>query len=224
LSILELISGSRYNEQVIADLIQINTNLESCSFYECRFEHCSFTETTFHKCRFVECFFNDCDLSLAEVPSSVLSGVHFDSSRLLGIDWTQADWNSTSLGRPIGFSKCNISHSTFIGLKLRQIKIVDTTAQNVDFREADFSQADFDGTDLADSVFSNTNLSKADLSSARNYTISSDKNTIKESKFSLPEAMSLLFRLDIVLVDYKFQKLAPENQAATYGTSRSYTQ
>jgi fluoroquinolone resistance protein len=135
------------------------------------------------------------------VTSSVFSGVRFESSRLIGIDWTQADWNAISLGDPLRFTNCVISHSTFIGIKLRKIMITDTTAKDVDFREVDLSRVDFCGTDLTDSIFADTNLAEADLSKARNYSISPEKNNLKGAKFSLPEALSLLFNLDIVLVE-----------------------
>jgi uncharacterized protein YjbI with pentapeptide repeats len=70
-------------------------------------------------------------------------------------------------------------------------------AVNVDFREADLSKADFGGSDLSDSLFLNTTLVEADLSRARNYTIAPNANELRKAKFSLPEAMSLLYNLDI---------------------------
>ena len=72
---------------------------------------------------------------------------------------------------------------------------------DVDFRECDLSQADFAGTDLADSLFLATNLTQADFSRARNYQIDPSQNIVDEAKFSLPEAMSLLYSMDIVLVE-----------------------
>jgi len=86
-------------------------------------------------------------------------------------------------------------------LKLRRIQIQDCVAVDVDFREADLSQADFSGTDLSDSLFLVTDLTQADLSRARNYRIDPSQNVVKKAKFSLPEAMSLLYGLDIVLVE-----------------------
>ena len=119
----------------------------------------------------------------------------------MGINWTEANWTAAKLGGPPGFFKCALNHSTFIGLSLKGIQIKDCTAIDVDFRDADLSQADFTGTDLAKSLFSKTNLTEADLSSARNYNIAPAHNILKQSKFSLPEAMSLLYNLDIILTD-----------------------
>jgi len=197
----EIISSSQYNDQTFDGLTQSNEFVNLCSFYECRFTNSSFAETNFQNCRFVQCEFDSCDLSLTQFPFCVFSGVQFKDSRLIGIDWTRADWNTSSLGKPMMFYKCNISHSTFIGLKLNSISIAGCTAHDVDFREADLSETNFDGTDLSESLFLNTNLSKADFSDARNYGIPPRKNALKGAKFSLPEAMSLLFNLDIVLMD-----------------------
>ena len=102
---------------------------------------------------------------------------------------------------PVGFFKSDFSHSTFIGLRLRGIQIRDCVAVDVDFREADLSQADFAGTDLSQSLFSNTDLIEADLSRARNYHIDPGQNVLRQARFSLPEALSLLYSLDIVLVE-----------------------
>lgn len=135
------------------------------------------------------------------MPNSTFSATRFEDSKVIGVNWTRADWSATRLRDPIGFFKCAISHSTFIGLSLREIQIRDCVAVDVDFREADLSQADFAGTDLSESLFSNTNLTEADLSRARNYHIDPEQNALKQAKFSLPEAMSLLYSLDIVLTE-----------------------
>jgi len=50
-------------------------------------------------------------------------------------------------------------------------------------------------------MFGNTNLTEADLSRACNYRIDPAQNVLGQAKFSLPEAMSLLYSMDIVLVE-----------------------
>jgi uncharacterized protein YjbI with pentapeptide repeats len=139
-------------------------------------------------------------LSLVQVPESTFSATRFENSKVIGVNWTQANWPTTGLGNPLGFFKSAISHSTFIGLSLRGIQIRDCVAVDVDFRETDLSQADFAGTDLSQSMFGHTNLTGADLSRARNYHIDPGQNVLRQARFSLPEAMSLLYSLDIVLV------------------------
>jgi hypothetical protein len=44
-------------------------------------------------------------------------------------------------------------------------------------------------------------LTQADFTGATNYAIAASLNTLKKTKFSLPEAMSLLYSLDIILTE-----------------------
>ena len=195
-------SQKRYTDQVFKQLNLDATQINSNEFFDCIFRECSFVELVIHKCRFINCSFEGCDLSLAQLPESSFSGTIFQDSKCIGINWAQAFWPETGqLGSPIRFKKCPLNHSTFIGLNLGGIQLVDCIAVDVDFRETDLSQVDFSGTDLSDSIFINTNLSEADLSQARNYLIDPANNELKGARFSLPEAMSLLYSMDIDLSD-----------------------
>ena len=197
----EIRTHTHYTNQVFQEAHLEQAQLASSEFHDCTFVRCSLVESILRACRFINCAFQQCDLSLVRVPRSTFSSTRFEESKLIGVDWTQADWAATRLRDPIGFSKCVISHSTFIGLSLRKIQIRDCVAVDVDFREADLFQANFAGSDLSESLFSSTDLTEADLSSARNYHIAPERNVLKQAKFSLPEAMSLLYGMDIVLTD-----------------------
>ena len=74
------------------------------------------------------------------------------------------------------------------------------TAKEVDFSEANLSEADCTFTDFTSSQFRHTDLSGADFRGASNYFIQPHLNTLKKTRFSLPEAMSLLYNLDIEIV------------------------
>ncbi|HEY45061.1 MAG TPA: pentapeptide repeat-containing protein [Anaerolineae bacterium] len=198
---LEIHPQTQYTGQVFKETRLKQSQLTSSEFYDCTFIYCSFAESVLNNCRFVHSTFKQCDLSLIQVPNSAFSAAKMEQSKIIGVDWTLADWSSTRLGDPIGFFMCDISHSTFIGLSLKGVQIRDCIASDVDFREADLSQADFAGTDLSESLFSKTNLTEADLSRARNYHIDPGQNILKQARFSLPEAMSLLYSLDIVLIE-----------------------
>jgi uncharacterized protein YjbI with pentapeptide repeats len=194
-------SRTDYADQVFKDASPDHDELVSGEFYDCVFLRCSLGESVFRNCRFVNCVFRECDLSLVRVPDSRFTSTRFENSRVVGVNWTEADWPQAGLGDPIGFFESAISHSTFMGLSLIDVEIRDCVAIDVDFREANLSRADFTGTDLSRSLFSSTDLSEADLSRARNYQIDPGQNRLKQARFSLPEAMSLLYSLDIVLVE-----------------------
>lgn len=192
---------TRYTEETFSGVRLEHAGVTSCEFQGCTFVDCSFRETIFRGCRFVNCRFADSDLSLVQVPNSAFVNVRFADTRLVGINWTEAHWSTARLWDPLRFERCNLSHATFIGLHLSGLKVLDCLAHDVDFREADLSKADFRGADLAESLFGNTNLTGADLSRARNYAISPARNSLAGAKFSLPEAMALLYNLDIVLTE-----------------------
>lgn len=194
-------SKAHYEDQNFIGLHQDNIPILSSEFFDCTFTNCSFVETIFRKCRFINCVFQGCDLSLVKVPESIFSSFRFEDSKIIGVDWTQADWPIAGLGKPPSFIRSILDHCTFIGLNLKGIQVIDCVALDVDFRESDISGADFTGTDLSDSLFNYTNLSKADLRQACNYNIDPGQNVLKGAKFSLPEAMSLLYNMDIILAD-----------------------
>jgi len=194
-------SNTEYSDLVFNNLHLQSERILSSQFFDCVFSDCAFAESVFQKCRFVNCAFQGCDLSLAQVPESIFFTTRFEDSKIIGVNWAQADWPGSGLGKPITFIKSAISHCTFIGLSLKGIQIKDSIAIDVDFREADLSRADFSGTDLSESMFKDTNLTESDLSQARNYDIDPGQNVLQGAKFSLPEAMSLLYSMDIILID-----------------------
>lgn len=197
----EIRPQTHYSEQTFNQVHLEAGELASCEFYDCKFIQCTFVECVFRNCRVVNCTFHECDISLAHFPGVVFANTRFEDSKAIGVDWTRADWTAIRLGDPIGFYNCALNHSIFIGLSLKGMQVRDCMAIGVDFREADLSQADFGGSDLGESIFINTNLSEADLSKARNYQIKPGQNNLKKAKFSLPEALSLLYDLDIIVVE-----------------------
>jgi fluoroquinolone resistance protein len=190
---------TEYADQTFSDLKLSEEEIVSTRFYDCTFEACTFTGTCFRECKFFSCTFKKCDVRLVRLPGCSFSDTRFEDSSVIGVNWTEAAWPRRGFMCPIGFSRCAISHSTFIGLVLKEIVIRECIARDVDFREADLTQADLTHTDFADSLFMDTNLTEADLTQARNYTINASLNVLKKTRFSLPEAMSLLYGLDIIL-------------------------
>jgi uncharacterized protein YjbI with pentapeptide repeats len=98
---------------------------------------------------------------------------------------------------------CVVNYSTFMGLNLKKINLSKCIAREVSFEETNLTQANCRFTDFENSRFIRTNLTEADFTGAKNYSIAASLNTLKKTRFSLPEAMSLLYNLDIHLTDYK---------------------
>jgi fluoroquinolone resistance protein len=164
------------------------------TFDECAFIDCNFSDAIFQSCKFKHCYFVNCNLSLLRLKGSYFIDVSFESCKILGVNWTYAE---ISLHQNLKFLKCNISQSNFLGLRLSSIIISECIARDVDFRDCDLSKAILTSNDFQNTLFSNTNLIKADFTNSTNYCINVFENQIKDAKFSLPEAISLLTGLGV---------------------------
>jgi uncharacterized protein YjbI with pentapeptide repeats len=138
---------------------------------------------------------------MATLGYSKFTDVSFRESKLIGIDWTKADWPNYLFHSPVFFEQSILNDCSFFGLNLPELVIRDCKAHNTDMREGDFNHADFTYTDLSYSLFGNTNLSEADFSEASHYDIDIHSNTLKGATFSRFEAVRLLESLDIKLLD-----------------------
>lgn len=190
-----------YDGHTFEGLVCQSEEMSSKEFYDCVFARCSFVEAVFSGCRFSDCTFKDCDLSLIRVEGCSFTNTRFERSRVMGVNWTEASWSGRRFLNTIDFFDCLISHSTFIGLSLGGINITGCIAKDVDFSEANLNKAKCTSTDFSDSRFSHTDLTEADFTGATNYVIDATLNVLKKTRFSLPEAMSLLYSLDIILTE-----------------------
>lgn len=190
-----------FNEEELSDLAADKEEIRSREFYDCTFKKCSFREAKFAYCKFNDCTFLDCDLSLAIFVSTSFRDTRFERSLLVGVNWTLVDWPDFTREAQVGFRKCTLDYSTFIGLKLHKIQFAECSVKDVDFSDADLTAADFGRAVLRQSQFRNTLLVKANFEGASDYQINPTQNNISKARFSMPEAMSLLYGLDIVLID-----------------------
>lgn len=192
-------SESDYSDQTFKDLALVSAQITDTTFLGCSFERCVMVESIFQNCRFVDCLVEKCDCSLLQIPNSVFSNSRFEGTKLIGVNWSLANWLERGIGDPLVFKNCSLSHSTFLGVHLGAVIFRRCELVNVDFRETNVSGADFAFSDLRDSIFLSSDLSNADLRNARNYHIDPSQNKIKKARFSLPEAMALLYSMDIEL-------------------------
>ncbi len=185
---------SNYIEKLFSKANLVGQIVSGKEFEKCRFDKCSFLESSFNKCRFIDCIFSESKLSAVKFTGCVFFETAFLKSKIIGIDWSLAE-----KVRGLQFIECELNLSGFTFMKLPNLVIKDSLAIDVNFMEADCSGANFEGTDFEKSIFHHTNLSKANFQKAYNYSIDFNQNMLKRTKFSLPEAASLLRGLDIVL-------------------------
>lgn len=192
------------NEYCSESFVNLNLTgicLEQKEFEDCTFKQCDFSEACFKHCKFIDCEFLQCNLSLIKLEYSKFSGVIFTESKLIGINWTQAQWPRLLFNSPITFYQSILNDSSFYGLSLQEMVMEGCKVHHVDFREGNFSKSNFSHSDFTESLFNSTDLSHADFSGASDYTIDIYNNILKGAKFSRFEAERLLYCLDIELVD-----------------------
>ena len=200
---MDLLAGKQtsYEDQEFTGVNHVGQILAGILFQDCFFTNCNFSEAAFLNCEFHNCRFSQCNLSLVSVKNSQFKGIQFKDSKAIGINWAEASWPRLGGLESIDFTGCALNYASFFGLSLKGRELSGCTALEVDFAEADLTDANCTRTDFQKSRFLNTNLTCADFTNARNYMISPLLNKIKHAKFSLPEAMSLLYSLDIILVN-----------------------
>ena len=183
-----------YIDQRFEEIEMQASHVEDRSFDGCTFYKVNFSGTTFIRCRFLDCTFEQSELSNVNLLSSQLKNVKFKECKLVGINWT-----ATTALMHTTWQNSILNYGNFSGLDLRKSILQNCVSREADYAETNLSESNLTGTDFTSSRFANTNLTKADLRQAKNYSIRPDSNKIKKAKFSLPEAMLLLYGLDIEL-------------------------
>lgn len=192
--------GKEYFSEQFSGLNISKKELSGLLFEGCEFSDCDFSEAVLKKCKFTECYFHNCNLSVINPGYSQFRNVEFDSCKLLGINWTRADWPKVSFFKLLSFQRCILNDSSFLGLALEEMVLQECRAHDVDFRGANLREANLSFTDFSRSLFNKTNLSYADFTESINYDIDIYNNDIKKAKFSRYEAVRLLDCLNIELI------------------------
>lgn len=163
-------------------------------FIDCTFNGCNLSKATFLECDFQGCTFHNCDMSLMVIRKCSFKKIKINSSKALGINWSDAENPFT-----IECIDSNISYSTFAAKAIKKAVFKGCKVHEVDFTQCNLAEADFTNADLTDSRFVHCDLSKADFNNAINYSIDLKINKVKGAIFSMPEAMTLLDCFDIVV-------------------------
>ena len=190
-------NNNDYYEESFAGLDYANNKFIAITFDNCVFSRCDFSASEFRTCKFRDCSFKNCNLSLTNFPSSQFLNVHFEECKIIGVNWAYCAWSLIKLTFPLIFKSCNISQSSFMELNLHDAQIVDSIVRDVDFRGCNLQNATLTGNDFQNSLFVKTDLTKANFRNSINYSISLVDNNVTKAKFSMPEAMSLLYSLNI---------------------------
>lgn len=191
-------SAESYRAATFEKIDAAELALEGLEFDDCVFRDCAFSKAALKRWRLFDCRFEDCDLTAAKLTGGRLRGNSFKNCRAGGVNWAGA----SSLD-DLAFEHCLLDHGVFAGAKLPRFSAVDCRLREADFGDAELVGANFSLSDLTAARFARADLSGADLRGAFGYLIDARDTKLKKARFSLPEAVSLLSGLDVVVEDLK---------------------
>jgi uncharacterized protein YjbI with pentapeptide repeats len=130
---------------------------------------------------------------MANILETAFKSVKFKDCKMLGLQFE--DCNDFLFA--VDFDHCLLNISNFCKINLKGTRFQKCSLQEVDFTETDLSRAVLEECDLTDAIFDHTNLEKADLRTARNFSINPVNNRIRKAKFSVNGLPGLLGSYDI---------------------------
>ena len=163
-------------------------NLKGSRFETCTFRNVNWSGFDLRGARFEDCDFQDCDLSNAKTLGLGFQEVRFERSKLLGFKFDMCN----PLGLSFQLIECNLTAASFHALDLRNVTLEKCNAQDVDFTGAWAEGLHFMEVDLNGALFERTNLKGADFTSAKNWRIDPNANTMQKAKFCKDELSGLL--------------------------------
>ena len=196
-----LTDSTEYFEKTFKGLNNAAQQFIGITFEECEFLDCDFSESRFRACKFTNCDFARCNLNLTDMANSQLFGVSFKDCKMMGVDWTKADWPQYYRDFELKFIRCLLNDSSFYGLTLNELMLEECKVHDADFREGDFTDSQMTHCTFDRSLFMHTNLKRVDFSDSTGCAIDVLANEIKGAKFCTQEAIHLLTSLGIELVD-----------------------
>ena len=195
MDLLSIESNSFHEDQFFSDLkTDEGFKIIDTEFTNCIFKNCKLFKISFFDCIFENCKFENCDLASTSIKYTSFRGVKFIDTKLTGIQWADA-----SIPLDVNFKRCLLNYSGFISVDLRNTEIIECQLREVDFSEANLSKANCHHSDFSGARFINTNLTHANFTNATSYAIHPHGNKLCKTKFSLPEALSLLNVFDIII-------------------------
>lgn len=164
---------------------------EGCSFLNCNLADGNFSTT-----KFVECEFVECNLSNVLVSDTSFREVSFRNCKMIGIQFDTCN----RLLFEASFEGCQLDHSVFFQMKLKQAHFKNCQLVETDFSEADLSNSKLIGCDMSGAKFDHTTLEKADLTGSYNLVIDPEINNVQKANIPFSQLPGLLSKYNLKIV------------------------
>lgn len=187
---------NNYNfQQSFNKSILIDKKINHKEFEDCNFKNCDFSNSDFSNNTFIDCEFVDCNLSMLKLSQTSLKNVTFKNCKLLGIHFNECN----DFLFEVFFQDCVLDYASFSNKKMPKTKFINSSLIEVSFIKTIINNAIFDNCNLMGTLFNDSNISNSDFSTAYNYKIDPEFNTVKKAKFSANGLAGLLDKYDIII-------------------------
>lgn len=164
-------------------------------FDGCEFLNSDLSYANLFQSTFIDCRFENCNLSLVKIASTGFQNVVFEGCKLSGVNFGHAN----TFGFSVSFHKCLLEYAVFYNTNLKGTNFTDCILTEADFTEANLTVACFNQCDLSRAIFMHSNLSNANFTSAYNFDIDPENNTLTKARFSADSLAGLLGKYRLII-------------------------
>jgi fluoroquinolone resistance protein len=127
---------------------------------------------------------------MIKLSGTTLNNAVFRDCKILAVNFNDCENFLFSILRA---ESCNLDLTSFLGKKMLKTEFIKSSMKEVNFELANLSGSVFDQVDLSGASFYKTDLTAADFTTAYNFDIDPESNTLKKASFSI-EGLSGLLR------------------------------
>lgn len=169
--------------------------IERVELVDCLIQDSQLSEATLESCSLEDVTFRRCDLAVLQLGGTAFRGVRFEECKVTGLDWSRAQ----DLTFEVSFTDCVLDFSSFVGIRLKGLRIDGGRAHNVVFADCDLRDAKLRHVDLAGAQFTGNDLRGTDLSTSANVTLEPRTNRLHQTKLPVDAALKHLKQMGIVV-------------------------
>ncbi len=190
-----LAPGSFHEGAIFQGLDLREEELQNVELLACTVRDGKLDGVTLTRCSFEDVTFERCNLSVAKLGGSSFRDVRFVGCKLTGIDWSRAH----DLTFEVMFTDCVLDFSSFVGMRLCDLRCSGGKAHDVVFADCNLRDARLADMDLAGATFTGNDLRATDLSTCANVVLEPNTNRLHGTKLPLDAALRYLQHLGIVV-------------------------
>ena len=162
--------------------------------YECcTFKSCDLGSVNLSATKFIESTFSDSNLSNVRFDNTSMLDVSFEGCKMIGIPFDQ----SNQLLFSAFFRDCQLNHSIFHGMKLKQCSFENCSLEEADFTASDMKGIKLIGCDLFNAAFDVANLEEVDFLGSYRLMIDPEQTRLTKAKFSVDQLPGLLAKYNL---------------------------